>query len=118
MYGRCFLAFTVYVLTCSLLRKYTVVGPLSIQYVGVVHRTDELMRSAMFLHQRAQRGGFHLQALRATCLRFEQRVFARIMATKTQTRQKEADGSERRRQSVRQMEIPWNGQNRVTSAAV
>lgn len=96
MYGRRFSAFTVYVhvLTCSLLRKCTVVGPLRIQYVGGVHRADELMRSAMFLHWRAQRGGFHLQALGATCLRFEQSVFAGIMAAKTQMRQKEADGSE------------------------
>lgn len=71
MYVQFFLAFTVYVLMRSLLRKCTVVGPLSIQYVGVARRTDELMRSAMFLHQRAQRGGFHLRALHATCLRFE-----------------------------------------------
>lgn len=38
-------------------------------------------------------------------------MFARMTATKTQMRQKEADGSKCRRQSVRQMEIPWNGQN-------
>lgn len=51
MYVQFFVAFTVYVLMRSLLRKCTVVGPLSIQYVGVARRTDELMRSAMFLHQ-------------------------------------------------------------------
>lgn len=87
-------AFQHLLCTCSLLRKCTVLGPLSIRYVGGVHRADELMRSAMFLHRRAQRGGFHLQALGATCLRFEQSVFAGIMAAKTPMRQKEADGSE------------------------
>lgn len=69
-------------------------GLWSLQYVGVMHCTDELMRSAMFLHQRAQ-------LLFADALSCEQRMFTRRMAAKTQTRSKEANGCKPRPQRVR-----------------